>query len=108
LLAFSALVLVQGPRRVSPAVAVAVSVAFGFITIFLAVLGMRARKGKRLTGMETLVGEMGVSRTAVDPEGMVFVHGEYWKARSLDAIAAGERVRVDAVENLVLLVRKAV
>ena len=46
--------------------------------------------------------------TAIDPEGMVFVHGEYWKARSMDNIGAGERVRVDKVENLVLVVRKAV
>jgi membrane-bound serine protease (ClpP class) len=108
LLAFSALVLVRGPRRISPAVAVAVSAAFGLITIFLGVLAMRARTAKHLTGMETLVGETGVSRTAIDPEGMVLVHGEYWKARSPDAIAPGERVRVDAVEELVLLVSRAV
>jgi membrane-bound serine protease (ClpP class) len=108
LLGFGAMVLLQGPRRISPALAVAVSAAFGLITIFLGVLGMRARKGKQLTGMQTLVGETGVSRTVIDPEGMVFVHGEYWKARSPDAIAAGERVRVDRVEDLVLVVRKAV
>lgn len=108
LLAFGTLVLLQGPRRVSPTLAFAVSVAFGIITIFLGVLGMRARNSKRLTGMETLVGETGVSRTAIDPEGTVFVHGEYWKARSPDAIAAGERVRVDAVQDLVLVVKKAV
>jgi membrane-bound serine protease (ClpP class) len=108
LLAFGALVLVQGPHRVSPGLAFAVSVAFGLITIFLGVLGMRARKSKQLTGMQTLVGETGVSRTAIDPEGMVFVHGEYWKARSPDTILAGERVRVDRVEELVLVVRKAV
>lgn len=108
LLAFGALVLLQGPRRVSPTIAFAVSVAFGLITIFLGVLGMRARKSKQLTGMDALVGETGVSRTAIAPEGMVFVHGEYWKARSPDAIVAGERVRVDRVEDLMLVVRKAV
>jgi membrane-bound serine protease (ClpP class) len=108
LLGFGAMILLQGPRRISPTLAIAVSTAFGLITIFLGVLGMRARKGKQLTGMETLVGETGVSRTAIDPEGMVFVRGEYWKARSPDAIAAGERVRVDGVQDLVLVVRKAV
>jgi membrane-bound serine protease (ClpP class) len=108
LLAIGAIVLLQGPRRVTPALAFAVSVAFGLITIFLGVLGMRARNRKQLTGEESLIGETGVSRTAIDPEGTVFVHGEYWKARSRDQIAAGEPVRVEKVENLVLMVKKAV
>ncbi|MBV9406779.1 MAG: hypothetical protein JO211_15640, partial [Acidobacteriaceae bacterium] len=108
LLAFGSLVLLQGPRRISPTIAFAVSVAFGMITIFLGVLAMRARNTKKLTGMEALVGETGVSRTVIDPEGTVFVHGEYWKARSPDAIAPGERVLVDRIDNRVLVVRKAV
>jgi membrane-bound serine protease (ClpP class) len=108
LLAFGAILLLQGPRRISPALALAVSAAFGLITIFLGVLAMRARKTKRLTGMETLVGETGTSRTPIDPEGMVFVHGEYWKARSPEAIAAGERVRVEEIKDLMLVVRRAV
>lgn len=108
LLAIGAIVLLQGPRRVTPALAFAVSVAFGLITIFLGVLGMRARNRKQLTGEEILIGETGFSRTAIDPEGTVFVHGEYWKARSTDPIPAGERVRVEKIEDLVLMVKKAV
>jgi len=108
LLAIGALVLLQGRRRITPALAFSVSVAFGLITIFLGTLAMRARKLKPATGMGSLVGEVGVSRTAVNPEGTVFVHGEYWKARSGESIPAGERVRVDKVEDLVLIVRRAV
>ncbi len=108
LLAIGAVVLLQGPRRVAPGIAFAVSAAFGLITIFLGMLGMRARRRKPATGMESLVGELGVSRTAVNPEGMVFIHGEYWKARSAESIAAGEHVRVDKVEDFMLVVRKAV
>jgi len=108
LLAIGAVVLLQGRRRITPALAFSVSVAFGLITIFLGTLAMRARKLKPATGMDSLVGEVGVSRTAVDPEGTVFVHGEYWKARSGESISAGERVRVDKVEDLVLIVRRAV
>jgi membrane-bound serine protease (ClpP class) len=106
LLAVGAIVLLQGPRRVTPALAFAVSVAFGVITIFLGVLGMRARKSRPLTGEQTLIGETGISRTPIDPEGTVFVHGEYWKARSTEAIGPGERVRVDKVEDLMLIVKK--
>lgn len=108
LLGVGAIFLLQGPRRVTPALASAVSVAFGIITIFLGVLGMRAGKSRRLMGLKTMVGETGVSRTAIDPEGTVFVHGEYWKARSGEAIAAGERVCVDQVKDLVLVVKKAI
>lgn len=108
LLAIGAVVLLQGRRRITPALAFSVAVAFGLITIFLGTLAMRARRLKPATGMETLVGEVGVSRTAVDPEGTVFVHGEYWKARSAESIPAGERVRVDKVEDLMLIVRRAV
>ena len=107
LLAAGALVLLRGPQRVTPGLAVAVSAAFGVITIFLGTLAMRARGRQPATGMESLVGETGISRTALDPEGTVFVHGEYWKARSMESISPGERVRVDKVENLMLVVSKA-
>jgi membrane-bound serine protease (ClpP class) len=107
LLAAGALVLLRGPQRVTPGLAISVSAAFGVITIFLGMLGMRARRRKPVTGMESLVGETGISRTALDPEGTVFVHGEYWKARSTENISAGQRVCVDKVEDFVLVVRKA-
>ncbi|MBV9155146.1 MAG: nodulation protein NfeD, partial [Acidobacteriaceae bacterium] len=63
LLAFGAIALFQGPQRVTPGLALAVSLAFGMITIFLGFLAMRTRKSKHLTGLESLVGEIGVSKT---------------------------------------------
>ncbi|MGI8961458.1 MAG: NfeD family protein [Bryobacteraceae bacterium] len=105
LLAFGALALIQGPRRITPGMAIAISAAFGIITIFLGLLGMRARKSKQMTGIETLVGEIGVSRTEINPEGTVFVRGEYWRAHSGQMIAAGQRVSIKRVEgNLILYV----
>lgn len=113
LLAFGAIVILQGPRRVSPSLAIAVSLAFGIITIFLGFLGMRARKNKHATGPESLIGETGVARTEIHPEGVaqpfgtVFVHGELWQARANRVIAPGERVRVERVQDLVVYVREA-
>lgn len=106
LLAFGALVLLQGPRRITPGVAIATSLAFGIITIFLASLAMRARKNKHLTGVESLIGEIGVSRTNIDPQGTVFVRGEYWQARSDHTIPAGQRVRIQRVDQLVAYVEE--
>jgi len=108
LLVIGALILLQGPRRVSPGLAIAVSAAFGLITIFLGMLGMRAGRRKPAMGMESLVGVVGTARTAVDPEGTVFIQGEYWKARAAEHIPAGDRVCVDKVEDFVLVVRKAI
>ena len=109
LLAFGAIVILQGPRRVSPSLAIAASVAFGLITIFLGLMGMRARKTRHATGLESLIGEVGVARTeihpnAVAPFGTVFVHGEYWQARANGMIAPGERVRVERVQDLIVYV----
>lgn len=107
LLAFGTILLLHGPQRVSPALAFAVSAAFGTIIIFLGSLGMRARKAKHLTGLETLVGETGVSRTPLNPEGTVFVNGEYWQARSNHLIEAGQPVRVARVDNMKIWVTEA-
>ena len=87
--------------------AIGVSVAFGMIVVFLGSLGMRARKAKLLTGLQTMVGEMGFSRTPLNPEGTVFVHGEYWQARSNHAIEAGQKVRVERIDNMTIWVTEA-
>ncbi len=107
LFAFGAIVLFQGPRRVTPALAIAVAAAFGIITIFLGMLGMRARTARHRTGLESLVGEVGVARTEIDPEGTIFVRGEYWRARSDHAIPAGKRVSIQRVDELILFVKEA-
>jgi membrane-bound serine protease (ClpP class) len=61
-----------------------------------------------MTGIETLVGELGVSRTEINPEGTVFVRGEYWQARSAQPIAAGERVSIKGVQRDLILEVEAV
>ena len=107
LLAFGALVLVQGPRRISPAIAVAISLAFGIITIFLGFLGMRARKSKPALGAQTLIGQIGIAHTALDPDGTIFVRGEYWQAHSGSTISAGQRVCIRRIEDLMVYVEAA-
>jgi membrane-bound serine protease (ClpP class) len=107
LLCIGALVLLHGPRRITPSLAIGVSLAFAGIAIFLGVLGERARHQKHLTGMESLIGTTGTSRTDVNPSGTVFVNGEYWKARSDHPIRAGTAVKVERVDGLMLIVKEA-
>jgi membrane-bound serine protease (ClpP class) len=101
-----ALMLVDGPPefRISVSTAVALALPFAAITIFLTSLVIRAQRNKVTTGERGLVGESGLARTALDPEGKVFVHGEYWNATSSGPVPEGARVRVLAVDGLHLRV----
>ncbi len=82
--------------------AVAITLPFAAISVFLLQLAIRSFRYKVVTGTEAMVGELGEARTALDPDGTVFVHGEYWSARSLSPVSAGERVRVVAVDGMTL------
>ncbi|HUJ50860.1 MAG TPA: nodulation protein NfeD [Bryobacteraceae bacterium] len=101
-----ALLLVNGPpqMRIHLFTAILVSVPFALITMFLVAIVVRARRNKVLTGPSGMVGEIGVSRTPLEPEGQVLVHGEYWDAVASTNLPAGARVRVKAVSGLKLLV----
>ena len=57
-----------------------------------------------------LVGERGVAKQTLAPEGYVFVKGELWKARAETGqapIQAGEAVSVRVVEGMKLTVTRA-
>lgn len=105
-----ALMLVDGPipeMRVKLLTALVVSVPIGIIAVFLMTLVLRAHKNPVASGVEAMIGEIGVARTPVGPDGKVFVHGELWNARAASDIAEGARVRVRGVEGLRVIVERA-
>jgi len=66
-----------------------------------------ARKRKITTGREALIGEKGRAVSSLNPEGTVFVHGEYWNARSISGpISRDERIEVVSVDGMTLVVQK--
>jgi membrane-bound serine protease (ClpP class) len=102
-----AMLLVNSPlpeMRIKLATAVALALPFSAITILLVSLVMRARANKVVTGTEAMIGETGVASSALEPDGMVFVRGEYWKAVSPAPLPAGAQVRVTGIEGLRLTV----
>jgi membrane-bound serine protease (ClpP class) len=101
-----ALLLIDGPPelRVRFSTALAVSLPFAAITIFLMSLAIRARRNKVITGEEGMLFEIGQARTALEPSGKVFVHGEYWDAVSSAPVLAGGQVRVVGVDGMKLRV----
>ncbi len=54
--------------------------------------------------MEGMIGQIGVALGDINPEGRIFVHGEYWNAVSSAPIASGKHARVLAVDHLKLAV----
>ncbi|HWC15804.1 MAG TPA: nodulation protein NfeD [Terriglobales bacterium] len=102
-----ALLLVDGPipqMRIRLLTAVSVSIPFGLLTIFLVNIAVRARKNKVVTGEKGLIGELGIARSQLRPEGKVFVHGELWNAYCAAGAESGTAVRITAVHDLVLTV----
>ncbi len=59
-----------------------------------------------MTGQEGMIGLLGEVRTPLEPQGMVFVNGERWKAKTVDGsfLDVGETVRVVRVDDLLLTV----
>jgi membrane-bound serine protease (ClpP class) len=70
--------------------------------VFVAGLVFRAQMAKPRTGTKGLVGEIGIVKKALAPEGKVFVHGELWNAKAQKTIDENTKVRVVNVVNLML------
>jgi len=107
LLTIGGLLLVDAPipeMRVHLFTALAVSIPVGLITAFLMTVALRARRNKPVSGADGLIGEVGVARTPLTPEGKVFIHGELWNAVSSAPVPAGTAVVVQRVEGLQLAV----
>ena len=75
---------------------------------FVAVAGLvfRSQISRPKTGDKGLIGEVGVVKSRLEPEGKIFVHGELWNAVAPGTIEPGSKVRVVAVDRLVLKVEE--
>jgi membrane-bound serine protease (ClpP class) len=107
-----ALMLVRSPLTaggVSIGTAIGATLPFALITILLMRLVLRSRAWVPQTGVEELVREIGEVRESIPAagaagHGLVFVHGELWRAAAQAAIPRGARVRIVRVDGLTLIV----
>ncbi len=74
--------------------------------VFVVGLVVKAQRKHPVTGREGLVNMTGEACSDVEKNGKVFVHGEYWNAASDSLIKKGDRVRVRAIEGMLLKVEK--
>ncbi|MFP5204039.1 MAG: NfeD family protein [Acidobacteriota bacterium] len=106
-LTFGMLTLVAAPvpqMGVSPTVAIAVSIAFGIITVVLVRLAYRARRRKSLLGPDAMVGFRATAMEPLTPSGHVLVEGEIWLAVASNPVPAGAELRVTGRDELHLRV----
>ena len=99
-----------GPSyQVSLPVVLTIAGTFALLMTFAATKIVIARRRRPVTGQEELIGQVGVVRKALNPAGLVFVHGELWQARSEDEpIEVGTPVVVAGIgEGLILDVRRS-
>jgi len=109
-LTLGGLLLVDAPipeMRVHLLTALAVSIPLGLITVFLMSIALKARHNKVVTGVQGLIGEIGLTQSALSPQGKVFIHGELWDAISSANLPAGQPVVVRQVKGLQLSVDPA-
>ncbi len=111
MLVVSALTLIDTAQAPGTFIAIwAIVMVALMIATFTAIgiwLIMRTRNKPVETGQEGLVGQLAEVRKRLEPEGMVFVEGALWRAISEDGdVEPGEWVRVAAVYNLRLVVRR--
>ena len=87
------------------AIAGTLALAMGLISVKL----VQARRAPVVTGTSELYGQVGVVREALDPDGLVFVRGELWRARTHgDPLPPGASVQVKSIDDgLVLEVEPA-
>jgi len=82
-------------------------VLVGGFFVVVSTLAFRAYRTQPKSGKEGMVGEIGLVKEDIDPEGLIFVHGEYWRATAEERIEADEKVEVEGADGLILRVRKA-
>jgi membrane-bound serine protease (ClpP class) len=93
--------------RISLPVVVTIAVCFAGTFLFIMTKALQAQRPRSKTGLDGLVGRIAETRIDLEPEGKVFLEGEYWRAVAENGpIPAGEEVEIVAVEGLRLRVKR--
>jgi membrane-bound serine protease (ClpP class) len=106
-LTFGMLTLVAAPipeMKVNPLIAIAISAAFGVITVLLIRIAVRARRRKARLGADALIGSHATAMEPLAPVGHVLVEGEIWQAVASQALPAGASLKVVGHDHMVLRV----
>jgi membrane-bound serine protease (ClpP class) len=90
--------------QVSWTVIVPVIITTAAVSLFIVGMGVRALRRSPQTGAESMVGAVGVAKTALCPDGKFAIHGELWDAVSDTPVQPGGSAKVLRIEGLTLYV----
>lgn len=98
---------IEPAMQIAPSAILAVMLGLSAFLVFMLYAFWGDHRRRPITGREGLIGAVAITRTPLAPDGTVFIEGERWHATSQSGpIAAGQRVRVLAVEGLALTVER--
>ena len=87
---------------------IALGILSGITFYFVSRKVWEAHRNDRIrTGTEEMIGAAAEARSSIDPEGQVWTGGALWRARLAEGatpVRLGDRVRVEAVDGLTLVV----
>jgi membrane-bound serine protease (ClpP class) len=80
---------------------VALMSSFFIIIVFMVI---RSQTKRPVTGNEGLINMCGEASTDVFENGKVFVHGEYWNAKSSLPVNKGDKIKIVKVDGMLLTI----
>jgi membrane-bound serine protease (ClpP class) len=94
--------------RISVVPLAAISLSLGGIFFFIVTKAIGALRRRPASGAESLVGAIGLTKTALTPNGMVLIDGSRWQATLAGEgpVEEGEEVEVVSMQGLKLTVKK--
>jgi membrane-bound serine protease (ClpP class) len=96
-----------GQLQVPWATIIGLALGTGAFFAFAVAKSVAAQRHRPVTGFEGILGQTAVVRQALEPEGMVLVEGELWRAESeTGSLAVGEKAVVVGREGYLLRVRR--
>ncbi|MEK6537201.1 MAG: NfeD family protein, partial [Actinomycetota bacterium] len=79
-----------------------VNVALALLSLaFFVLIAGKVMKARRLpvrTGQKAMIGEVGYTRSRLDPLGQIFVRGEIWSAEAPEGVTIEKGVEVEVVD----------
>ncbi|BBL77282.1 NfeD family protein [Methylomagnum ishizawai] len=88
----------------SPALITAFAIGSAIFCIVVTRMVLGARKKPVVSGREQLIGGQGTAMEDFTRQGRVWIHGEAWMALTEHPLDQGQKVRVEGIEGLTLIV----
>jgi membrane-bound serine protease (ClpP class) len=88
-----------GEMVIKPGTYIPLVALISVMMIIVLPLVYKATKGKVVTGLPGIMGMVGTVSTEINPVGKVYLHGEYWSARSNDGSKIEKNEKIEVVSK---------